>query len=615
MKRKIIAAMLGLAACSACTSIETRPTYAVTSAGMALPDHGYRLPMLQYDILVGYKLSSCPGLDANGKPIGLAFKVETVASSDHVAGEAYTVDYSALSSPLKITDFAVEAYPRTGTLKSINAAAEDKTGDFLKSAVEFGISSASLLAPNPLAELAGAQSDDRVGLAAQQLLDQSEAKYELVCTQDTIDAIGAADAARLEIKRLTNLIAPDLREIEAIAMRANVKLSDANDARRLLALHDRHRANVASLEAEQGKLLRAEKKLSFVESRIWPTDPFETRGSIGMSGALRNWLATRVQVQEQRIPRNIYDPERLRAKLANMPADWSPEFGLAVAQRIEATLDDQAEQLAAQGKTSFDAVCVTRDLGECAAGHFSVHAEFLPEHGPLKPCIGKPEHFRQACLSDTGAVAARRNVAHKGIFFRQPQRARLLLCDRARSCREGDPEQLLLTGWDVAPQLGQLRFAPLTNGAFQNNALSLAIREDGTLIKFQYAEKSAILAQAMATAATAATKLDEERMARRKERREALLQYRADIAYERGEVAAQRTEAAAVRTDEIAQIQYEIDKITKEKTLLDLRFPPAKPDPVVEREFLNETARLEALAAQLQWRLAIKQAEEALGKN
>ena len=68
---------------------------------------------------------------------------------------------------------------------------------------------------------------------------------------------------------------------------------------------------------------------------------------------------------------------------------------------------------------------------------------------------------------------------------------------------------------------------------------------------------------------------------------------------------------AAIRSDEIAQIQYEIDKLTKQKLLLELRFPTAPEDPVVAREFANETIRIQAVVTQLQARLAQLNAERA----
>lgn len=600
--------LAGLAGCT--TSLETRPTYAVSSPGKALPDHGYRLPMLQYDVIVAYKLVSCPGFtDANGKPTKLAFKVEAIAASEHVAGEAYTVDYSALSSPLKVTDFAIEAYPETGTLKSINASAEDKTGDFLKSAIEFGISGASLVAGNPLPSLGAAHSTgDVAGQEADKLLAGAEMINSLTCTNAAVTTLQAAEAARNEIKRLSALIAPDVKQLEHITMRATVKLSDAGDAARLIAIHDRQQINLDLLDQEKEKLTDLEKELTFLDNRSWPVSHVSTEGPIGLSGDLRLWLEKLVTPQLLPNKSNIFDPDLLAANFAEASKNWPPPQ----AEQVRKILD---ETLALQAAGDLDGQCPKQPVADCVAARLGVYAELLSEAPPVDDCAGKVGGYRRECRSDTGAVDARANVAHKGIFFRQPLRARLLLCDRGRTCRTGDREALLRTGWDVAPQLGQLRFVPLSNGPFQNNTLSLAIREDGTLIKFQYAEKSAVLAQAIASAAGAATKLDEERAARKKERREALKEYRDDLTYQRTETAAVRTEAAAVRTDEIAQIQYDIDKLTKEKSLLDLRFPPAKDDPVVSKEYANETTRLEAMATQLRWRLAVKEAEEALAKK
>lgn len=612
MNRKIAATLAAALALGACTSLETRPTYAVSSPERAFKGHSYALPMLQYEVVVGYKLVSCPGSkDAQGKPTSLAFKVETVAASDHVAGERYTIDYSALSSIFKVTDFSIEEYQRTGTLKAMNASAEDKTGDVIKSAVELGISGASLLAP-PIAALGvahAATDDGGVTKAIEALLNEGTLTRRLECTDTALQALADADKARADIKALNPAIAKETRAIDAITIRANIKLSDPNDGADLIAIHGRQLIRLDQLADAQDRLATAEKKLIMVETRTWPTDPYQTSGTFGLTPAMLVWLTDHVTVRTVKVGEAIYDVPLIRRRFAEVSKPWTEVRQAEGKKKLDAVLNGVSPD-------AVDGACRDDDLTKCIAARLDVHGELLTDRDtPLPDCAGKPETFTAPCRSDTGAISARANVAHKGVFYRQPGRARLLLCDKSRSCRNGDREPLLRTGWDTAPQLGQLRFAPLTNGPFQNNALSIALREDGTLIKLQYSEKSAILAQALAAASSAVTKLDEEKDERAKERRQAILDRRADIAYERTETAAIRAEGAAVRTDEIAQLQYEIDKIQKNKTLLTERFPPAKPGSVVDIEFSNETIRLEAIAAQLRARLAVLEAQEALAKK
>jgi hypothetical protein len=188
----------------------------------------------------------------------------------------------------------------------------------------------------------------------------------------------------------------------------------------------------------------------------------------------------------------------------------------------------------------------------------------------------------------------------------------LFLCDENRPCSDGDREPLHRSDWITAPQLGQLRFIPFTNGPFQNNALSLTLAEDGTITKMQYAEKSAILAGALASASSAASAIQAYEKQRDADRAQALTAARAEATYQRGEVTYQRSEVTAARTEEIAAIQFEIDKNTKAKALNDQLHPATAADPVVAADYANETIRLNAVAAQLQARLAVLTAQRSL---
>lgn len=601
-----------LAGCT--TSLSTRPSYDTSSSDTALGQYEYRLPMLQYAITAGYKVSSCPGgTDTLGNPTKLNVKVETVAASDYVTGEAYSIDYRGLSNIFKITDFSIEEWEGTGTIKGINASAEDRTGDIVKSAVELGIAGASLGMGNPAGMIGVAMADDGgVSKAAGEILAASELSTA-ACAPQVVQALAEAERARSMLKQLASEVDAATARIDAITVRANLKLSAPSDRRTLLRIHQKQLGRLAAISVERAALDRADQSLVFAQDLVWPTNPFTVSGSLGTSGELQTWIGKAFKIA----PSGYYDPEKARSLVRSSPI--AETIRPDVIKMVEATLQRRAAPAGFQS-------CGVNDVVRCLVPHLGIWAALTTERAAAVPCVAGKVRDR-ACIVTGGTVAARADHPHQGIFVRQPVRARLLLCDEDRSCEDGTRRPLLRTGWDMAPQLGQLRFVSLTNGPFQNNALSIAVRQDGTIAKFQYAEKASILAGALAAASSAATKVQAETDKREKERKQAIADRRAEITYQRQEVTYQRgeaayqqqqitaarTEAAAIRADEIAKVQYEIDMVTKQKALLLLRFPPLPADPVVPVEFENETTRLNSIAAQLQAKLAVLQAQAALG--
>jgi hypothetical protein len=157
---------------------------------------------------------------------------------------------------------------------------------------------------------------------------------------------------------------------------------------------------------------------------------------------------------------------------------------------------------------------------------------------------------------------------------------------------------------------------------FQNNALVLTVRDDGSIEKLQYTEKAAIAAGALAAAADAANKVEAFRDEREKERKQAIADARAEVTYERGEIAYQRSEVAyersevafqraeeaAIEARELARLQFELDKVTRQQARIALE------EPAVQRSFLNETAWLTAQEAQLRSRIALVKAEREVAQ-
>jgi hypothetical protein len=260
---------------------------------------------------------------------------------------------------------------------------------------------------------------------------------------------------------------------------------------------------------------------------------------------------------------------------------------------------------------------------DCLQTSLSLHATLEASGPPVAlPCA---QSANGSCR-DEQIVRARDGVADPGIFIRPPGRAHLILCDNGAPCAGMDRPPVLETAIVSAPQAGQLRFIELTSGPFESNALSIALREDGSVERQQYAERSAVGAEKVASAAAAAGTVDTYLDSRRTEGRTLATQAREDRAAARAEAAAiradeaalraaPRTEAAAARADaasargeEIAQLRDQINLLKAQRDLLDTQADRQ----VVPQDVLDEKTRIDAQVALLTARLAQRQAEQAL---
>jgi hypothetical protein len=608
------AACIALAGCA--TSLSTGPDTLRTASNQALPGISYALPMLQYEVKVSYKLQRCPG-DYDGNQ-NLSVKVETSATSAYVPGERYLIDYRALSSSLKTTDFTIETYADTGALKGINASAEDKTGDVIKSVTETAISGASILAGSPFA---ATQSKDPVQDKIDALVKASETPtFHVTCKPETLKAVQDREAALRRVEQITEILKRDGKLAEQIGTRASLKMSTATDPADLLKLHNRQIALSDELALTQAAIDKTEKKFAFEDHWTWPKAPALSAGAnaqdfpASIAGAqpisplVSTWARDLFDTEVGKAP----DPKKLQVALAGLTEATDEE------KQVKAGL--------ARNIADLPPICATADLAACLSADIGVYASLETPQDRGSPCVaaaGAPRsQAYKTAYAGCPAVSARDSGVDPGVFVREPVKAQLILCGKSKPCY-GTAQKPLHEGLMVnAPQLGQLRFIELSNGNFQNNALVVALNKDGTIEKLQYQEKAAIAAAALASISSSAGKVDaylakvrdqeeaDDKAAEAKAKA-AVADARAEVAYTRTEAAAVRTEAAAIRTDDVGKLQAQIDVLTKQKSVNDLVNPP---DPVVAKEFADENIRLKAELERVSTQLAIREAVAKLEK-
>ncbi len=138
MRKLALALSVALAGCTSVGTIRSEDAKPL-SANQAMIGVSYALPAIQYTITTSRLLDKCDTASPQ-------FAVKPEVTATYVAGERFEVDPTKLSSILKTTSLGLTTQDDNDTLKSFNAAADDKTGDVLVDAAKIGVSIASFAA-------------------------------------------------------------------------------------------------------------------------------------------------------------------------------------------------------------------------------------------------------------------------------------------------------------------------------------------------------------------------------------------------------------------------------------------------------------------------------------
>lgn len=582
MKTRLSPLCALLMLCStACTHLETRPSNELpTAVPGAAADNGaqrglsYALPMLQYDLKIVRSLEKCP--EGTAPP---EFAIKAEAAERYRAGERFEIDYRALSSVLKSTNFQVE-FHESGTIKSINAKASDKTGTVLVDVARIGIAAASA-AGNPLAatQITSLLAESQQFSSIKSLVPGGQTTLALRCTPAAVAALAALNIETGEVKRLTREVAGLSAAVSRIGELAALRIFTPADKIELADKAKQLLAREQDLRDHKALLARAQAGLSAEVEESWPRRTSGVEAHLGELKAERDALSTLSDLFQVVTISNGVETPVTTADLAAVPVFCGSVIRSALSCVAEAT-------------------AVTVALEEITVAPEAV--TYPQTH------VGAGWERNRARLE--AIVRPTDDDWSRGVFVREPAAARLIVCSKgATPSSEGCSKPgstVLRDKIVVAPQLGRLRLLDFTNGPFEDNEIKLAVRANGLIDTFRYGEESA--------AASASTSLADmsEKIAAGIEKLET--ERRDDVKYARDTVAWQRTEAAAVRAEEIAQATFEIDKLKKQKERLDAQAalsPPAAPDATKA-----EMARLDAETALLQSRIArAKAAAELAG--
>ncbi|HTF94508.1 MAG TPA: ABC transporter C-terminal domain-containing protein [Cellvibrio sp.] len=176
-----------------------------------------------------------------------------------------------------------------------------------------------------------------------------------------------------------------------------------------------------------------------------------------------------------------------------------------------------------------------------------------------------------------------------GLFYRNPIPARLLICQATlkdlKSCDINAASAVIINDQVMAPQLGQLRNLPFKNGIFQNNLLTASFRENGSIAKFNYDNKSArgkVLSETVVSGLDNLLKYDDAKKSFKEEQEQ----------------------------KELDKLDNEIAKLEKQKTINSLKQEAALNNNLEDTS--AETARLNAHIALLEAKRKSREAQKAL---
>lgn len=584
------------------THLDTSPNLVHTTPHQALSGVSYSLPMLQYDLGFTRTLTACPSdIDLAGFKFtdpSLAFEIEASAEERYVRGESYLVDYTKLSNGLKTSSFSVEYHP-SGTVKAINAAAQDQTGEVAKDVVKTLLLAASIAsgpagaAPavafvSSSAAKAGAPRIAAVTAPApeyfQNLLRRSLRQQRIIaCNDETAALVKARGEAVAGIGgKARELTALNKRVLDLAAIAA-LKAMTPREKQELRDAYLTQNRLMGEIAALQKQLAALDGALSADSQQYWPTRFYERDGMDALDKAQITAFASRLAITNA----TVLDNEMFVNGLQALPLVQRLELRRLYETQLEGYLDKYGAVLKPQPPAD-GCQGANPDIAGCITASLKIALSLKPLADGMKPCtpLSAGECSRPVTVDDKvrRPVEARDAIVDHGVFVREPGMANLVVCRGQEICPDG-AGSLVDVDVAVAPQFGQLRFLPFTNKTFQSNALTLLVREDGTIEKIEYKQDKAPAQVGAAAAADVAGQVDKYIRDRRKEEEEA---------------------QAAANKESVESLQRQIDILEKQAKLNGLR--ASDPDKAVK----EETARLETQTALLNARLAQKKAEEAL---
>lgn len=269
------AASVALSGCTTHLEVSrATPESPATRQGIA-----YFLPFTQYETKTVWSLSC----DAS-KTAALAAKVTSTPKTGPDPANVYTIDYASLDALNKTSSVKVDFYP-SGAIKSINAAADDRTAEIAAKAIS---------AVGKIAKFAAAAGPS----------------FTPICKDEQIQALKAIGATRTSIAKLMARLALEIAALDAMTARVIRGGTSTTDATR--SDHDRL---IGRVSATQFELDVAKKKLAgqlegvtFTKTSLFPETSSQFASTIGEQvpvDTLRDWFTAGTDAELKTVAENF----------------------------------------------------------------------------------------------------------------------------------------------------------------------------------------------------------------------------------------------------------------------------------------------------------------------
>jgi hypothetical protein len=443
------------------------------------------------------------------------------------------------------------------------------------------------------------------------LADAAQLVNYVACSESAAKSLVDGRAATDALKKATPELTAASAQVTRLTIVANLRRAQHSDVSALdqaLEAQDKAKLKVEGLNDDKAE---AAKDVNISRKLVWPASFRDTAASLDATPKEAERLEGLLQLRQAKLL-TVADLVAWKGKLdaaTQAVLRKSPAF---------ATLLDAIP--ASEKVTPADPGCQGQaaTVTTCVSGQTSAWIQFQRVGTGLEACSAgavpgtdcggydwkitekKPEKTAEALNANVAVKTlygrdARDDLADAGVFVRQPAQAILWICpgslpgkDKLDLDKPPCGGKLFASDAASTPQLGQLRYLPFRNKAFEANELALQLRDDGSIESFSYKKTKAAGSGALAAAADAAT------------------QYQA---YKEAMATKAKDALADARAAQIASLQYQIDLLGKQKDLLKAQ-TPATPDE--DQEIKDKTVHIEAQTALLTAQLAQLKAEAAL---
>lgn len=527
MRYFALALSMVLAGCTSVGTIRSQDVQPL-SANQAMIGVSYALPAIQYTITTPRMLDKCDG----GTP---RFTIKPEVTATYIAGERFEVDPSKLSSVFKTTSLGLTMQEDNDTLKSFNAAADDKTGDVLVDAAKIGVSIASFAASggtvpgivmgvgeSPMFAEAGGTTQKRW----EAFQRGEKPQYDVTITCSALAGQRIADY-KAKVTALRGLEAELTALNEQIALQKSLAVFRTfaqTDVAALLQLVKDSTSKSAQVAAKRKEVSDAKNLLQIVSVERWPKaswkndEDFSQPAELGISDPEQKYGDFCANFKVTLQAKSLEDMSLTLRNLVSPPSECE---GLLLA-------------LAQQSKVGVRFDRVVEPAGDAAGINMAFSVD------PKKPS--------------------------PGIFVREPERANLLIQQQDNKFLDWKTIYRDEERW--VPQIGRLRFLEFESGPFENETLSLALRRDGRVESLVYQTKDAALARLAKAGADTAERIAKAREDAETEERSDIDRARADQQYARDEAKKNADSVAARETREIANLDYQLAVIQRQRSLL-----------------------------------------------